>query len=169
MIGEGIVKAVSATLNKAADKIWMDKGEKEKLEFSKEELKEHTRLAIEQMHQNGELTELEYEFKEAESQRTYQLKHFGSAEVLKTFAIGKVILLGRASIRWIIVGYAAFEAHGIIKTVLTPKVIEALANGNLKGTMAWLVLMLIIVIAGIPLAYVTGTSIEKLMKARGVI
>ena len=53
--------------------------------------------------------------------------------------------------------------------MLTPEIMTALAGGTLQGNMAWLVLLLVIVIAGIPLSYVTGTSIEKLLKARGVI
>lgn len=169
MIVESLIKPVSNLIHAGLDKIWMDKGEKEKLEFSKDELKATMTTTLASLAQQGKFKELEMVFKEAQAQRDYQIKSFGSAEVLKDFFLGRVILVGRASIRWVIVAFAAYETNKIIGWIITEKMIAALMAGNMKGQALWLVTTVVILIVGIPMAYVTGASIEKLLKSRGVI
>jgi len=168
LIGD-VIEAVTNIGGKIADKIWMDKEAQAQLSFDKEKFSQEIGLAVKKLAQDGNLAELEAVFKEAQAQRDFVLKQFGSAETLKGFVIGRIILLGRASIRWIIVGWAAYMANKVIKMILTDKVILALAGGTLSGSMAWVVTLIVICILGIPLSYVTGVSIEKLLKSRGVI
>ena len=100
---EILVGPVVEIAKTAMDKIWMDKGEQEKLEFSKEELVQKMGFAIQEMALNGELKKLEHVFKESQAQRDYALDQFGSAKTLKDAGwMGRIILLGRASIRWVI-------------------------------------------------------------------
>ena len=70
------------------NKIWMDKGDKAKLEITKQELEQNFELALKSLAQSGELTKLELIFKEHQAQRDYALNQFGSAEILKE--MGKV-------------------------------------------------------------------------------
>lgn len=168
VIGD-IIEAVSDIGTKVADKFWMDKGAQEQLSFDKEKFTQEVGLAVKRLAQDGELGKLEAVFKEVQAQRDFVLNQFGSAETLKTFWQGRLIMMGRASIRWIIVGWAAWMANRVIKLILTDKVIVALASGTLSVSMAWVVTLIVICILGIPLSYVTGVSIEKLLKSRGVI
>lgn len=165
----GITKIISGTVGKLFDKLWMDQDEKARLDFSKEELASKVTLKLAEMEQSGELAELELEFREAQAQRDYAHKQFGTAETLKTFFVGKVILMGRASIRWVITGYAMWQASKIVDAVLSPDVMKALANGELDIGAVWVVALVIGCMLGIPLAYVTGVSVEKILKSRGVI
>jgi len=170
MIGFGdIVKGVTDIGGKIIDKIWMDKDEEAKLEFSKEELKYVFDMGIRKLEQDGEFKELEMIFQESQAQRDYAHKQFGTAEDLKTFLIGKVILLGRASIRWVITGFAMWQCHRLVTFILTDEVLAGLASGTLSTSGVWLIGLLVCMIIGIPLFYVTGISIEKLFKSRGIL
>jgi len=164
-----IIDAVIKAGTKIADKFWMDKSEKETLEFTKAQFIEQMKFAVKQLDQSGELAELELIFRESQAQRDYQIKMFGSAEALKDFLVGRVILLGRASIRWVIVGFAAWQTKRIVGIVLTDDVIKALIDNKLGIQGMWLVTILVVLIVAIPLAYVTGASVEKILKSRGVI
>jgi hypothetical protein len=168
-LGIPIIDAIINLGGTVADKIWMDKGEKEKLEFSKEQFVEQIKLAVKQLDQAGELAEMEMVFKESQAQRDYVQDQFGTAEQMKSFFIGRVILLGRASIRWIITGFAMWQTYQIMNIVLTPQVITALSTGVLSAGAVWLVSLLVSAVVGIPLFYVSGISIEKLLKVRGII
>lgn len=168
-LGLSIAKIIQGTIGKLSDKLWMDKDEQARLDFSKEELLAEVNMKLVEMEQSGELAMVEAEFREAQAQRDYAHKQFGSAEVLKTFAIGKFILLGRASIRWIITGYAVWQASKIIDSVLSADVMKALASGTLDVGAIWVVALVIATMLGIPLAYVTGVSVEKILKSRGVL
>lgn len=152
------------------DKIWMDKGEKEKLEITKEELKRNFELALRQMEQTGDLTKLEQSMKEWQAQRDFANDQFGKAEALKEFGtIGKIILLGRASIRWIITGGSMYFTWHILNSVLTDEVVNSIAKGTLGGSASTLVALLIVLVIGIPLFYVSGISIEKIMGKRNIL
>lgn len=168
-IDVGIFNGVAELIKTGVNKFWMDKGEKERLEITKEEMQKGFEVVLKKMNQSGDLKKLELTFKESEAQREYTQKHFGSAETLKTFTIGKVIMMGRASIRWVILGFAGWQTHRIVTILMTDDIIKALANGELKASMVWLITLLVVSIVGIPLFYVTGISIEKLFKSRGVI
>ena len=168
-IGIPIIDKILDVGNTVVDKIWMDKGEKERLEFSKEELAQQVKLAIGKMKQDGELAELELMFKESQAQRDYAQGQFGMASDLKDFFLGRVILLGRASIRWIITGFAMWQTYRIVNIVLTEDMILMISRGAVDGSAIWLVALIVTAIVGIPLFYVSGISIEKLLKVRGVI
>jgi hypothetical protein len=168
-LGLPLIDAISATVGKITDKIWMDKGEKEKLEFTKNELFVNAKLAVSKLEQEGELSELELVFKESQAQRDYAKDQFGSAKVLKDFFLGRIILFGRASIRWVITGFAMWQAHRMVTHILTEEVMKNLAAGNLSTSAVWVIGMLVTMIIGIPLFYVAGISIEKLFKSRGLI
>lgn len=164
-----IVSALSNTVGKVLDKFWMNKSDKEKLEFSKEELLQSMKLKVFEMAQDGEFKKIEQEFRESQAQRDYAQAQFGTADILSKFLFGKVILFGRSSIRWIITGFAAWQTHRIVTYVLAEDVIKALADGSLSTTAIWLVSTVVCMVVGIPLFYVAGISIEKLFKSRGVI
>lgn len=168
-MGLPIIDTILSVAEKAADKIWMDKDKKEQLNFDKEKFVGDMKLAIQGMEQKGELDELEIMFKEAQAQRDYAQQQFGTAQILKDFFTGRIILLGRAAIRWVITGFAMWQAHRLVTLLLTSDVIKAFAAGTLSGASVWVISLLVCMIIGIPLFYVTGVTIEKLMKARGII
>jgi len=165
----GILSVIDSVIEKVIPKFWMDKGEKEKIELTREELQNGLKLALKELHQSGELKKEAQVFQESDAQRNFQLKQFGSAEVLKNFVVGQIIMLGRSSIRWIIVGWAAYQTDKIVGLILTTEVINALVANELSAGATWLVTLIVVCIIGLPLAYVTGISIEKLMKSRGII
>lgn len=149
------------------DKIWMDKGDKEKLELTKEEMRNHFELALKQMAQSGDLFKLEQSMKEWQAQRDFANDQFGKAEALKDFGwVGKAILLGRASIRWIITGGSMYFTWNIVNSVLTDEVVNSIAKGTLGGSASTIVGLLIVLVIGIPLFYVSGISVEKIMGKR---
>lgn len=164
-----LIDTILKAAGKAVDKIWMDKDKKEQLAFDKEKFSDEIQLALKTLEQNGELAYIEAEFKEAESERGYAHEQFGTATILKDFFLGRIILLGRAGIRWCITGFAMIQAHRIISTILTPEVIKSLAEGKLTGQGVWLVTLLVCSIISIPLFYVAGVSVEKVLKSRGIL
>lgn len=164
-----IIDTIIKAGEKIADKIWMDKEAKEKLEFTKEQFISQINFNLNKLEQEGELKKIEGVFKESQAQRDYANNQFGTAAILKNFGIGQAILLGRASIRWIITGFAMWQCHRIVTFILTNDVIEGLGKGTMGTAAIWLVGLLICMIVGIPLFYVAGISIEKLFKSRGII
>lgn len=152
------------------DKLFMDKGEKEKIEITKAELKNNFELALKQMDQNEELTKLEQVFKEHQAQRQFANDQFGTIESLKELGwVGKVIAMGRASIRWVITGGSMIFTWKILNLILTKEVVVALSAGTLSGGGTWLITLLIVLVIGIPVFYVSGISIEKILKVRNKI
>lgn len=168
-LGIPIVDTIIGAAEKAADKIWMDKDKKEQLKFDREKFTGEMEKAIKQMNIDGDLAKLEAVFKESDAQRQYALSQFGTAALLKDFFFGKIILLGRAGIRWVITGFAMWQAHRLVTYVLTEKTIAALAAGTLSASAVWIIGLIVAMILGIPLFYVTGISVEKLFKARGLL
>jgi len=168
-LGIPLVDTIIEAGMKVADKIWMDKSEKEKLEFDKAQFVAQVKLTVAKMEQDGELAKIEAAFRESQAQRDYAHQQFGTALDLKDFIIGRIILLGRASIRWVITGFAMWQTYRIVNIVLTDDVIVALSKGTLSGSSIWLISLLVAAIVGVPLFYVSGISIEKLLKVRGVI
>lgn len=168
-LGIPIADKIIGLAETAADKIWMDKDKKEQLKFDRESLTAAMTQAMKKMEQDGEFKELDMMFKESEAQRQYAHNQFGTAALLKDFFLGKVILLGRAAIRWVITGFAMWQAHRLVSIILTTETIKALAAGTLSGSAIWLVSLVVAMILGIPLFYVTGITVEKLFKSRGII
>lgn len=167
MIPIPIVDSIIDAGKTAINKIWMDKGDKAKLELTKQEMEQHFELALTTLAQNGDLTKLELVFKEHQAQRDFANDQFGKAEVLKGFGkIGSIIMLGRASIRWVITGGAMFFTWELMNTLLTAEVITALAGGTLATGAVYLITLLVCLIIGIPLFYVSGISVEKIMGVR---
>jgi hypothetical protein len=164
-----IIDTVLKAAQTAVDKIWMDKDKKEQLKFDREKLHREMEVALRNLEQTGELKKIESDYKEAQSQRDYANTQFGTASVLKDFFLGKIILLGRASIRWVITGFAMWQAHRLVSVILTKQTIAAFAAGTLSTSAIWLVSLLVVMILGIPLFYVTGVTIEKLFKSRGIL
>lgn len=151
------------------DKFWMDKGEKERLEFTKEEMKAQLELALKQMEIDGAFKEADQIFREVQAQRDYAQKQFGSAEVLMKTKTGRLIMMGRASIRWVITGVSMMFTYKILNAVLTADVLAALAAGTMSVSAVWVIAVMVCMVVGIPLFYVAGISVEKLLKSRGVI
>ena len=162
-----IIDTILDTGKTVINKIWMDAGDKAKIELTKEELQQKFDLALKTLAQNGELTTLEMLFEEYQAQRDFANDQFGKAEVLKGFGwAGKFILIGRASIRWVITGGSMFFTWKLMNTLLTSDVMTALAGGTLATGAVWLITLMVCLIIGIPLFYVSGISIEKIMGVR---
>jgi hypothetical protein len=158
-----VIDAVKSIGTTVADKLWMDKDEKEQLAFSKVQFAANVKLAVEQMVQDGQFKELEAEFKEHDAQRNYAQQQFGSVQALAAMGwIGKLVLLGRASIRWVITGGFSYMTYQIVDAIL-PAITTKLATG---GTLTWIEFMILAQIIGVPLFYVCGVSIEKWLKVR---
>lgn len=158
-----IIEAGKAVL----DKFWMDKGDKEQLLLTKEEMKAQFKLTMEQMHQDGKLSMIDKSFREFQAQRDFANDQFGTAKALAELGwVGKAIMLGRASIRWVITGGSMFFTWKILNAVLTDSVVASVATGTLGGSAAGIVALLIVLVIGIPLFYVSGVSVEKIMKVR---
>jgi hypothetical protein len=152
------------------DKIWMDKGDKAKIEITKEEMRNQFAIAMKAMNDNHELAKVEQVFKEHQAQRDFANDQFGKAEVLKEMGwTGRIIMFGRASIRWVITGGSMWFTWNIMNLVLTPDVIAALAAGTMSASGAWLITLLVCLIVGIPVFYVSGISIEKIIGVRNKI
>lgn len=164
-----IIDTILSAATTVVDKIWMDKDKKEQLSFDKTKLVEEMKVTLIAMEQQGELKKIEEEFRESQAQRDYANNQFGSATVLKEFLIGKIILFGRASIRWVITGFSMWQAHRLVSLILTPEAVKGIAEGTVSASSMWMVTLLVVMILGIPLFYVAGISIEKLFKARGVL
>jgi hypothetical protein len=149
------------------DKIFMDKADKEKIEITKEELRKNFEITLRQMTDNKELAILDKAFQEYEAQRQYANDQFGTVDALANMGwVGKTILLGRASIRWVITGGSMFFTWKIVNAVLTDQVVSGLAVGTLGGSAPYIVGLLICLIVGVPIFYVSGISIEKIMNKR---
>lgn len=160
---DGIIDAGKTVI----DKIWMDAGDKAKIELTREELQQKFELAFKTLEQNGELEKLNLVFKEHQAQRDFANDQFGKAEVLEKMGkAGKFILIGRASIRWVITGGSMFFTWKLMNTLLTSEVMTALAGGTLATGAVWLITLMVCLIIGIPLFYVSGISIEKVMGVR---
>jgi hypothetical protein len=158
-----VVDSVTGIVGKVADKIWMDKGEEKTLEFTKVQFLETIKFQFANLLQSGKLKEMEGAFKESEAQRDYANKQFGTVEMLAKMGwIGKVVLLGRASIRWVITGGFSFMTWEILQSVL-PAIQTKLADG---GTLTYIEFMILAQVIGVPLFYVCGVSIEKWLKVR---
>jgi hypothetical protein len=166
---DDIVKGVTDVVKMGADKLWMDKDKKEQILFDKEKFIQETTFAIKKLAQDGELKKVDALFREDQAQRDHVNKQFGTVDQLKDFFLGKIILIGRASIRWIITGYAMYQTHKIVNWVFTQEMLNALIAGTIKGAALWLVTLIACAVIGIPLFYVTGITVEKLLKSRGVI
>lgn len=163
------VTAIANLVDKGIDKIWMDKGEKARLEFSREELRTEMKLMLKSKAMSHDIEKLELEFRESQAQRDYAHEQFGTASVLKTFFAGRLILVGRASIRWVITVVSMWFTYKIIDLVLTEEMIASLARGDVNASTVWLVSLIVVLVVGTPMFYVAGVSIEKLLKSRGVI
>lgn len=162
-VWDTVINAVTGIFGKVADKLWMDKSEQEKLEFDKIAFIESMKMSVAELAQSGHLKELEAEFKEHSAQRDYAQNQFGTVEALATMGwVGKVVLLGRASIRWVITGGFSVMAYQILEALL-PAIQVKLAAG---GTLTWIEFMVLAQILGVPLFYVCGVSIEKWLKVR---
>ena len=149
------------------NKLWMDKDEKAKIEITKEEMQNQFELALRTLNDKHELDKIEAVFKEHQAQRDFANDQFGKAEVLKEMGwAGKVIMLGRASIRWCITGASMLFTWNIMKLILTPEVIKGVAAGTLSASGSWLVTLIVCLIVGIPVFYVSGISIEKILGVR---
>lgn len=168
-MGIPLIDTVIKAATKVADKLWMDKDKAEELRLNRDQFEAQVRLALKKMEQDGELAQIEAEWRETEAQRQYAHNQFGTAEILKDFTLGKIILFGRASIRWVITGFAMWQTHRIVSQVLSDQMIQALAKAELSTTAIWLVALVVSITIGIPLFYVTGISVEKILKSRGVI
>lgn len=164
-IYDTLVEAGKTIINK----IWMDKDKKEQITLDRDALGAKFNLALSEMEQTGELAKIDKEYRESQAQRNYANDQFGSAVTLSSFFFGKIILLGRAAIRWVITGFAMWQVHRIVGYVLTEKVLTGLAAGTLGVGGVWLVTMLVCLVIGIPLFYVAGVSVEKILKARSVV
>lgn len=160
---------ITDAVKSITNKIWMDKGEKARLDFDRDELNAIVSMKLQEMEKSGELDKIEAEFKESQAQRDYAQNQFGSADTLKTFAVGQIILMGRASIRWVITLFSMYQGHRIVTAVLSTDVIQALAQNKLSVSNIWIIALVVSAVLGIPLFYVAGISIEKIMKSRGVI
>jgi hypothetical protein len=167
MLSIPIISSIIEAGKVVLDKFWMDKGEKEKLELTKEELKQQFSIIMEEMNQTGKLANIDKVFREHQAQRQFANDQFGTAKALKEFGwVGKVVMLGRASIRWVITGGSMFFTWKILNSVLTDSVIAGIAGGSLGGASAYIVGLLIVLVIGIPLFYVSGISVEKIMGRR---
>lgn len=162
-IWDKVIESVSGIFGKVADKLWMDKSEKEKLEFDKVTFIESMKMSFAELKQSGMLKELEHEFKEHEAQRNYAQQQFGTVTALASMGfVGRVVLLGRAAIRWTITGGFSVMAWKILDALL-PAIQAKLAGG---GSLTWIEFMVLAQILGVPLFYVCGVSIEKWLKVR---
>lgn len=154
----------------ALDKIWIDKGDAAKIELTREQMQRHFELAIKEMDRNGELKQVEATFKEQQAQRDYAHDQFGKMEVLKEMGmVGKIIALGRASIRWIITAGSMFFTWKILNLILTDALVASLAAGTLGASTSAIVGLIICLVVGVPVFYVSGISVEKIMKVRDKI
>lgn len=170
MIPIPIIDSLINTGKSILDKIWMDKSDKEKIEITKQELKQNFELTLKQMEQSGELQDFENTFKEHQAQRQFANEQFGTMDALSKMGwVGKAIALGRASIRWIITCGSMFFTWKIINIVLTEKAVAALFAGTLGASAATILGLLITLVVGIPVFYVSGISVEKILKVRGQI
>lgn len=162
-----IIGAIISAGKSVLDKFWMDKGAKEKLEFSKEEMLQQFEMMANKMAQDGKFKSIQLKMEEWQAQRDFANAQFGTAKDLAMLGwVGKVIALGRASIRWVITGGSMFFTWKILNSVLTDSVVNALAIGTLGSSASTIVGLLIVLVIGIPLFYVSGVSVEKIMKVR---
>lgn len=158
-----VIDSVTGIFGKVADKIWMDKSEKEKLEFDKLAFVETMKMEFTKVVQDGTLKEMQQEFQEHQAQRDYANNQFGTVTALATMGfVGKVVLFGRASIRWVITGGFSLMAWRILESLL-PAIQAKLAAG---GALSWIEFLILAQILGVPLFYVCGVSIEKWLKVR---
>lgn len=152
---------------KVIDKLWMDKYQQAQITITKDQMKNDFDLAIKKMVQDGEFKEIEAEFREHQAQRQFANDQFGTLDALSRMGwVGKVIALGRASIRWAITGGSMFFTWKIVNTVLTDAAVAALFAGTLGTAAATILGLLITLVVGIPVFYVSGISVEKIMKVR---
>lgn len=162
-----IIDAVMDLGKTVIDKIWMGKADKEKLELTREEMRHAFEISLTQMEDTKQMKVLEATLKEHQAQRDYAHAQFGTVDALANMGwAGKTILLGRASIRWIITGGSMFFTWKIVNAVLTDTMINGLATGTLAGAAPYIVGLLITLIVGVPIFYVSGISIEKIMNKR---
>jgi hypothetical protein len=162
-VWDTVINAVTGIFGKVADKLWMDKSEQEKLEFDKVAFIESMKMSFAELAQKGHLAELQKEFEEYQAQRDYANSQFGTVEALASMGfLGRVVLFGRAAIRWVITGGFSVMAWKILDHLL-PAIQAKLASG---GTLTWVEFMILAQILGVPLFYVCGVSIEKRMKVR---
>lgn len=152
---------------KVLDSLFMSKADEAKIELTKEQLRQQFELTLRQMAEQGKLAEFERVFKEHQAQRDFANDQFGKMEILKEMGwAGKIIALGRASIRWVITGGSMFFTFKIMNLILTPEVVAALAAGTLSTGGIWLIHLLVALVIGIPVFYVSGISVEKIMGKR---
>lgn len=164
MIWKMVVDSVTGIFGKVADKLWMDKGEEKQLAFTKVQFIEQMKYQFANLLQTGKLKEMEGEFKEHQAQRDYANKQFGTVQMLAGMGwVGKFVLLGRASIRWVITGGFSFMTYKILVAIL-PSITTKLATTG--GDLTWIEFMILAQIIGVPLFYVCGVSIEKWLKVR---
>lgn len=160
-----VIDVVSNTFGKIADKLWMDKGDQERLEFSKIEFIETMKFSLTKLLQDGKLKEQENDFREHDAQRQYAHQQFGTVAALAGLGfVGRLILFGRASIRWVITGGFSYMAWEILNALL-PAIQKKLAAG---GTLTPIEFMVLAMILGVPLFYVCGVSIEKWLNVRNI-
>ena len=162
-----LFKEIVGIGGKVIDKIWMDKATAGKLELTREELQKEFELAIKQMDQDGDLKRIDQIFREHEAQRKFANDQFGTMDALAKMGwVGKLIALGRASIRWFITGGSMYFTWNIINKVLTDATVAALFAGTLGTAGATILGLIITLVIGIPVFYVSGVSVEKIMKVR---
>lgn len=162
-----IVDAIVNVGGKVLDKFFMNKSEKELLKLSKEQLRKEFEIELKRMAQEGELQREENAFREYEAQRAFANDQFGTMQALQGMGlVGKIIALGRASIRWVITGGSMYFTWTIIERVITDATVSALFAGTLGGSAAAILGLLITLVVGIPVFYATGISVEKIMKVR---
>ena len=152
------------------DKIWMNQGDKAKIELTREQMKAQFEHSLKEIDQKGELSKIEATFKEHQAQRDYAHDQFGKMEILKEMGwVGKIIALGRASIRWVITAGSMIFTWKILNLILTDKLIAGLAAGTLGTSACAIIGLLICLVVGVPVFYVSGVSVEKIMKVRNKI
>jgi len=160
---DSIIDAGKTVINK----IWADKGDVLKMEFTRDQLQKEFDLAFKTLAQGGELEKLNLVFKEHQAQRDFANDQFGTAETMKSFGwVGQAIMLGRAAIRWVITGGAMWFTWDLMNILLTTDVITALAGGTLATSAVYLITLMVTLIIGIPLFYISGISVEKIMGVR---
>jgi hypothetical protein len=160
---DGVIDVGKTIINK----IWMDKADKEQLTLTKDQLRKEFTVTLKQLAMQDKLQDFERVFKEHQAQRDFANDQFGTAQAMAQFGwVGKLIMLGRASIRWVITGGSMFFTWKILNSILTDSVVNSLAVGTLAGSASYIVGLLIVLVIGIPLFYVSGISVEKIMGKR---